>query len=295
MAWNKPNEKVSVQRATGWPAPATTLLAGSLLVASGIGGWLYYASSGGRGSTATSKANKALIQAVTPATSPSAATTSPPPPPRKKYKDLTREEKLQYYKDKYGDNLPDNLKPIVYYLENEPKVNYRGRTDITSVFKRHSERTIAAFLRVEPGSWVMKPVQFGEKFDRDLALALEEKIEINDDDSDEVRKLKEAVIDAKSYLGEEAKKGKSPSAIISEASQELYTLGQYKRDLENEIRAIKNDPTKSDDDLSLAVEAANQMLAKKGLKPLRQPNMLIRYATLKRAQKRLQQKQRNKE
>ena len=283
MAWNKPSENVTVKRATGWSAPAKALLAGSLIAAGGIGGWLYYSSSGGRGSTTTAQTNKALIPSATPATSPSAATPPPPPPKRKKYKDMTREEKLQYYRDKYGNNLPDNLKPIVYYLENEPKVNYRGKSSITSIFKHRSEREIAAFLMVEPGTWVMRPVEFGDTFDKDLAIALEEKIEITDADTDEQKNLKQAVINAKAELLEQAKSGKSPSKIMSEASNELYLLGKYKRDLEEEVRAAKNDPSKSEDDVRLVVDAANKMLEKKGLKPLRQPNMLIRRASLKKA------------
>lgn len=223
---------------------------------------------------------KVLLNEVTP----SAATKAEQPKP-KKYKDMTTNEKLQYYRDKYGDNLPDNLKPIVYYLENEPKVNYRRKSNITSIFKHRSEREIAAFLMVEPGTWMMRPVEFGDKFDKDLATALEDKIEITEDDTEEQRQLKQAVIDAKADLLAQAKDGKSPSKIMSEASNELYLLGKYKRDLEDEVRAVKNDPTKSEDDLRLTVEAANKMLEKKGLKPLRQPNMLIRRANLKKAKR----------
>lgn len=204
----------------------------------------------------------------------------------KKYKDMTREEKLAYYRNKYGDNIPDNLKPIVYYLENEPKEHYRGRTDKTSIFKHHSENIIASYLAMEPGTWVMRPTEYDAKFDNDFAKAIKEDIKILSDDSEEVRNLKQAVIEAKAYMQEEAKKGKAPSEIMTETSKEMYILGQYKRDLAEEISALKRDPNKSDDDVLLAVEAANKMLEKKGLKPLRQPNMMIRRANLKRAKAR---------
>lgn len=42
-------------------------------------------------------------------------------PKAKRYKDLTRDEKLKYYQDKYDDSLPENFKPIVYYLKNPPQ------------------------------------------------------------------------------------------------------------------------------------------------------------------------------
>ena len=81
-----------------------------------------------------------------------------PSPEKKKYSQLTREEKLAYFRDKYGDNLPDNLKPIVYYLENEPKTNYKPKPRLEAIFKYRSEREIASFLMVEPGTWMMRPV-----------------------------------------------------------------------------------------------------------------------------------------
>lgn len=206
-------------------------------------------------------------------------------PERRKYKDLTNSEKLQYYRDKYGDDIPDNLKPIVYYLENEPKQHFRAKSDKTAIFRHHSEREIASFLMVEPGTRMVRPVVFNERFDKDLAIALSEPIEITAEDSEEQRRLKEAVVEVKNELYERAKAGENPSQIMTDAAKELYLLGQYRDDLDAEVRAIKNDPTKSDDDLTLAVEAANKMLKKKGLKPLRQPNMLIRRANLKKAQK----------
>ena len=203
----------------------------------------------------------------------------------KAYKDLSNAEKLEYYRKKYGDNIPDNLKPVVYYLENPPARNFRAKPGKASIFKHRSEREIASFLMVEPGTRMVRPVEFGERFDRDLAMSLSDPIEIAADDTEEQRRLKEAVIDAKAELLERAKAGENPSKVMTEAAKELYLLGRYRDDLEAEIRAIKNDPSKSDDDLSLAVEAANKMLAKKGLKPLRQPNMLIRHANLNRARK----------
>ena len=42
---------------------------------------------------------------------------------KKKYNEMSNEEKLKYYRDKYGENIPSNLKPIVYYLENPPKLS----------------------------------------------------------------------------------------------------------------------------------------------------------------------------
>ena len=208
----------------------------------------------------------------------------------KKYAELTRDEKLAYYRNKYGDNLPENLKPIVHYLENPPQRTFTMPKRPESIFKRHSERTIAAFLMAEPGNWVMQPIEFGAKFDADFAASLNEKIEFNDDDTDEQRELKQAVIDTKKELAERVKNGEKASDVMAAHSRQLYELGQYKSNLESQIRQVKNDPKMSDLDVEDAVNAANQMLKDRGLPPIKMPNMLIRRASLKIAARRAAEK-----
>ena len=143
---------------------------------------------------------------------------------------------------------------------------------------------------VEPGTWMMRPVEFGTKFDKDFLQSFKDRIEILPSDTVEQRQLKNAVIAAKKELFDRAKIGEIPSKIMSDFSNDLYQMGQYRRDLESEIRMIKNDPSKSDTDVALAVEAANKMLEKKGLKPIRQPNMLIRNVNLRRVRERQSKK-----
>jgi len=247
-----------------------------------LGVWLW--SGGGEAETRRpTVAKPAKIVEVAPKPVATNVTRGMDVPERKAYKDLSNAEKLKYFRDKYGDDIPDNLKPIVYYLENPPTKNFKKKPDKASIFKYRSEREIASFLLVKPGTWMMRPTTFGAKFDVDLIQSMQDKIEIKAGDSEEQRQLKEAVIAAKEELMDLAKAGEDPSKVMTEFAKDLYQMGQYRRDLESEIRAIKNDPSKSDDELSLAVEAANKMLEKKGLKPLRQPNMLIRNANLRLA------------
>jgi len=290
MAWNgsDKNEMVRaalpVRHATfGWMVAVA-----AVVVVGGGAIWMYANGSGRSESSPGSSGKRGLIATNAPSRVQSDAIVTEPqtPPPEKKYSQLTREEKLQYWRDKYGDNLPDNIKPIVYYLENEPKTNYKPKPRPEAIFKYRSEREIASFLMVEPGTWMMRPVEFGAKFDKDLLQSLQDRIEILPGDSAEQRRLKEAVIAAKKELFDRAKDGENPSKIMSDFSNDLYQMGQYRRDLESEIRLMKNDPSKSDVDVSIAVEAANKMLEKKGLKPIRQPNMLIRNANLRRARER---------
>ncbi len=228
------------------------------------------------------KAEKPPKPAAKPAPAP-AVTNAPKP---KTYKDMTREEKLKTIRDKYGDNIPDNLKPTVYYLENPPQQTFHPARSKYHYLKRSSEREIASVLNIQPGKWMMRAVTFGDKFDKDLAAALGEKIEFEEGDSDEVKAVKQAVIDTKKDLAERIAQGETASEIMNATVKELYTLGQYRRSLEEQVGKIRRNAEYTDDDVRDVVNAANTMLKDKGLPPLRMPNMFVRHASLKRAAER---------
>ena len=222
------------------------------------------------------------------ANNPEAVTVKVKPVPEKPtkpktYKEMTREERLQSIRDKYGDNIPDNLKPTVYYLENPPQRTFHPARTKFPYFKRRSEREIASVLNIEPGTWMMGKASFGDKFDKDLAAAMDETIEFEKDDTDEIRAMKQAVIDTKKELADRIKNGEVASDIMNATISELYSLGQYKRDLEEQVGAIRRTAEYTDQDVEDVVNAANQMLKAKGLPPMRMPNMLIRRANLKKA------------
>lgn len=251
-----------------------------VVLGTGIAMWLLQPSAEPppRSATATSSSH---IQEVTPVAAPTNVM-----PKRKTYKDMTRDEKLKYFRDRYGNNLPENLKPVVYYLENPPQRTFHPKRQKYDIFKRSSEREIAAFILVEPGSWMMRPPEFGERFDDDLRAALSESIEISMDDDEETRALKQAVIDTKKELAERIAAGEKGSDIMNEAGKSLYDLGQYRRNLEEQVGEIRRNSKYTDQDMEDVVKAANEMLSKKGLKPLKMPNAMLRRACLKVAGKR---------
>lgn len=204
------------------------------------------------------------------------------PRPAKAYKDMSREEKIKYWRDKFGNNLPDNIKPIVYYLENPPQQTYRGKSRPEAIFRHKSERQIAAFLSVTPGNWMMRPKVFDKSFDDDFTQSMCERIEILPNDTEEQRQLKELVINAKKELAARLKAGETPSEIMTATAKELYDLGQYRRNLQKEVIAAQHDPNLSDQDVADTVEAANKMLEAKGLKGLRTMHPAIRQAYISR-------------
>ena len=192
----------------------------------------------------------------------------------------TREKRLKYYRDKYGNNIPDNLKPVVYFLEHPPQKTFKVEGD-TPYLRHPSERHIAGLILVEPGTlFVMKP-EYGEAFDKDFLNALMDKIEIYDDDPEDVKRVKEEVELVKKEISAICRKeGKIPSEIMNEQAAAMFELGRYQRDLEAELDKIYDSANLSDDEVNDFFKAANKLLESKGLAPLALPDMSKRSMRL---------------
>ena len=223
----------------------------------------------------------ALTKEVKPAAAPK------PEPVATNAVPLTKEEKraaqLKQIRDKYGDNIPENLKPVVYFLEHPSQKTFHPARTKASIFKRRSEREIASMIMTEPGTWFMRKPMFNDRFDSDFRASLDEKIEITDEDTDEQKILKQAVIDTKAELAARMKAGENPSAAMNAFADSMYELGQYRRMLQDELGKIKRDASYSDKDVQEFVETANKMLKDKGAQPIPMPKMVFRQVSLKRA------------
>ena len=127
----------------------------------------------------------------------------------------------------------------MYFLENPPQKTFRIQGD-TPYLRHPSERHIAGLVLKEPGTFfVMKP-EYGEAFDKDFVNALVDKIEVNDDDPEDVRRMKEEVELVKKEIAAVCRKeGKTPSEVMNEQAAAMFELGRYQRDLEAELDEIE--------------------------------------------------------
>ena len=287
MAWNGSNGKntngtSAAKRPVGGAKKSPSIMRGVFaalaVVALAAGAWWWMARSGGAPSEPAEDTRPKVKKTVEPRKpSPPAAKTEQAP----KEKQLTeREKRLKYYRDKYGDNIPENLKPVVYFLENPPQKTFRIQGD-TPYLRHPSERHIAGLVLKEPGTFfVMKP-EYGEAFDKDFVNALVDKIEVNDDDPEDVRRMKEEVELVKKEIAAVCRKeGKTPSEVMNEQAAAMFELGRYQRDLEAELDKIYDNPDLSDAEVDDFCKAANKMLEGKGLAPLALPDMTRRSVRL---------------
>ena len=289
MAWNKPSEPKKVE-IKGGGGQRKVYLKGILVgaVAVVVGVVCIFAFSG-KSEKPVKKGEKTdgLIKEVAPAPAPKAAEE----PKERTYKDLSRDEKIKMYEDRYGTNMPPNIKTVVYHLKHPPTRTFHPMKTRSQIFKNKSDRKIASILLVKPGNFMLRQPTFDENFNQDFVNNLFSNEEILDTDSPEDRELKQAVAATKKDLADLVREsGRKPSEIMNDEAKTLYDLGRYRRDLEKELKKAKTDGSMSDDDLRDFVTAANQMLKEKGLPGFKMPNLVARQASIAMAEQRAAKK-----
>ena len=134
-----------------------------------------------------------------------------------------------------------------------------------SIFKHRSENEIARLLFLKPGDNLIGTPNYSALKD-DFLNSLNEKILINPDDTEEIRLIKQNVIEAKANLKAAHDRGEDIAQIMLDARKECQELARYKRLLtQNIFEALADDP---DSDVDSYIEAANKMLEEKGIAPL---------------------------
>lgn len=141
-------------------------------------------------------------------------------------------------------------------------------------FNHDSDRMIAHVLLAEPGGIMLGDSEsimrgFNEAFERSLA----EEIVIERDDTDEVRELKKAVLDARKELLDLMSKGRTAEEVMVEARNQLLELTLYREDLEKEVLRLAEDGM-TQQDYDELIGAANLMLQERGSKEIQMPKMV---------------------
>lgn len=136
------------------------------------------------------------------------------------------------------------------------------------IFKHRSENHLAFLANVPLGTSVIGNKKYTPRFMDDLRKALEEDIVISPDDTEQIRGIKQSVIEVKRELKRLIANGEDIPKILTETFNEIQKMGTIKKDLEKEIRKANRDSTMTDDDMELLVKAANQMLEEKGISPI---------------------------
>lgn len=225
------------------------------------------------------------IREVMPAAAPKAAEKKP----------LTKEEKrakeIKFFRDKYGTNMPPAIRTHIYYLENPPKRSFQVETP-HSYLKHPSERQIASLVLVEPGTEFFDQPTYDERFNKDFLDAFVDRIEISEDDSEEVVANKKEIEAIKREIAKTCREtGKKPNEIMNEHAAVMFELGKFQSQMAEELRAIRNNPEYSDADVEDFFKAMNVMREQRGLNQLKIPDLTKRSIMLDRLRSKSEFKQ----
>lgn len=136
------------------------------------------------------------------------------------------------------------------------------------IFKHRSENYLALLMNAPLGTSLIGSKKYTQRFIDDIEKALDEKIEIYEDDPIELKDLKASIESVKKEIEHMKVRGEDIHKLLTETFNEIQKMGILKKSLESEIRKMKRDPNLSDEDMDILVQTANKMLEEKGIAPI---------------------------
>ena len=156
-------------------------------------------------------------------------------------------------------------------------------------FKYDAEEDIAFFLETEPGETIFGEIPFDHRFIAQLKESFKEPVEIKPEDSEELKQLTKAIQETKDDLQKRMAAGEDIAQLFADSRHQLIELGNYRRDIINEMMEIAKSDDTPREEFEVYVKAVNAMLEKKGCKPFTPTPMTYKMLELS-AKKRNQNK-----
>ena len=129
------------------------------------------------------------------------------------------------------------------------------------LFKHDSDIMIADVITARPGERLID-LELDRDFDRKFAASLSEPIAPHEKDTDEDRRVKDAVTQTRQILAERMAAGESPAQVIREARRDLNKIADYRDLLESELHKLAD--TEDEAYLDSFVAEANKLLDEYG-------------------------------
>ena len=135
------------------------------------------------------------------------------------------------------------------------------------IFRHPSENELASVVFGDLGERVVG-ITVDALFRQDLAVALTERIEVDDSDTEEVRTKKMELEQIKDVLRDALKNGEDPCDLVVEAITERNRVAAFRENLLQDISDARKDGL-PEEEIDLMREAANKMLEQRGGKLIR--------------------------
>ena len=257
------------------PSPIRGLVAGGAVVALAVVAYFVFFSGSERQQDEKAEKERGRIKEVTPAAAPKAVEPEKPKKPKEDIRVLPDGKLMKYREDGTPawayPRKPVSAHPITNGLN-------RVKTLEEQVFKNPSDVEIAWLLNTDPGEQLVGDYDYSRHFEKRFLEAADKSIEISAEDSDEVKALKQAVIDARKDLMTRYKLGEDIAQVMADTRKELQEIGLYREELKEQVRKIakENDGKFTEHDYEDCISAVNKMLEERGAKPIQMP-AFIKY------------------
>lgn len=155
----------------------------------------------------------------------------------------------------------------IHHIRGErTNTNSHVKQDWFRVFNHNTDNEIALIMTLEPGETVVGTPIYRGGFKNAFLESLDDPIYIDPDDTQEIKDLKKTVVAARNELKAAMERGEDIDEIMYDSRNQFQDLATYKQSLERELRSeLKG--VESEKDFDDLIEAANKLLAKKGIAP----------------------------
>ena len=280
MAWNRPENReansCSLQKRSGDRFPVRGAIAGAVVVlGAAVAAWWLWPSGETRQDAMSTK--KALIKEVKPQLSAKEQE-------KLEHPGMVKVRGKWYPKyDKDGGKIWITGYGVRYHTPTV-RTNHFNAALISperKIFDNRADQDIAILLNADPGTTFIGGFKFSKNFEKEFLKSIECPIIVSHDDPPDVANLKRAVIETKIELKARYDKGENIAEILNDSLAELKKLSAYRDDLLRLTREQIRQNKSSAEETRTIYEAANKMLADRGIKPLRMPVFLKNNLKLK--------------
>ena len=263
MAWNRSSAESAPVKKKGGGAPSSAkgILIGLAIAVPLVALCLWMFSGSDDAPKAKADKDRGLIKEVTPA--------------RAKKADALPEVKKDAAKVAVEQPAVSNVEEVAV-AKPKPRRNVKTTTNRIhrvkapyAIFKHRYQNELAAYMTVAPGTMMVGRPHYTSKFVKEVVETMSLPIEDEPTDTPEQRALRQEMRTVMKSLQAEVDAGRDVREIFTQTREELQKLGEYRQEIENEVKKSYRDKEISDQDVEDIIDAANIMLEKKGIAPLK--------------------------
>ena len=240
MAWNRPKEReqgIGNREQGARKSPFRGLVAGVIVVlgAAVAAWWLWPA--GERAGETPPPQNGRLIKEAMPATNAArrVATTAVA---TNGHGQVAAKESPEPEKPKYGWIDGKYISPDPAYAEKKRRFDERQKRE--NPYKHTCDLLIGQLVNCKPGTFVF-PINYDARFELQFKKSLADPLVINPDDSEEFKRKKQNVIEAKAWMKEQMDNGASVIDLMNDARKELTKVFNMRQGYQQEILKLQEE------------------------------------------------------